>query len=53
VTLGRPHLYGLALAGQAGARDATANVIAEFDLTMGLSGLTSVAEIDRDALRRA
>ena len=53
VTLGRPHLYGLALAGPAGARDATANVIAEFDLTMGLSGLTSVAEIDRDALRRA
>ena len=53
MTLGRPHMYGLALAGQAGARDVTANVIAEFDLTMGLSGLTSVAEIDRDALRRA
>ncbi|MFZ2176657.1 MAG: lactate 2-monooxygenase [Rhodococcus sp. (in: high G+C Gram-positive bacteria)] len=52
VTLGRPHLYGLALAGRDGVRDVTANVIAEFDLTMGLSGLTSVAEIGRDALRR-
>ncbi|MFD4366704.1 alpha-hydroxy-acid oxidizing protein [Rhodococcus sp. NPDC058521] len=53
VTLGRPHLYGLALAGGEGVRDVTANVIAEFDLTMGLSGLASVAEITRDALRRA
>ncbi|SDH98710.1 FMN-dependent dehydrogenase, includes L-lactate dehydrogenase and type II isopentenyl diphosphate isomerase [Rhodococcus triatomae] len=52
VTLGRPHLYGLALAGRDGVRDVTANLLAEFDLTVGLSGLTSVAEIDRDALRR-
>ncbi|NLU83674.1 lactate 2-monooxygenase [Rhodococcus sp. HNM0569] len=51
VTLGRPHLYGLALAGRDGVRDVTANLIAEFDLTLGLSGFTSVAEIDRTALR--
>lgn len=52
VTIGRPHLYGLALAGQDGVRDVTANIIAEFDLTMGLSGLSSVAEITKDAVRR-
>lgn len=52
VTLGRPHLYGLALAGRDGVRDVIANVLAEFDLTMGLSGLSSVAEINRDALRQ-
>jgi lactate 2-monooxygenase len=52
VLIARPYLYGLALAGSEGARDVVANIIAEFDLTMGLSGLTSVAEIGRDALRQ-
>ncbi|WP_182346426.1 alpha-hydroxy-acid oxidizing protein [Tomitella gaofuii] len=50
VTVGRPHLYGLALGGRDGARDAVANIIAEFDLTLGLAGLTSVGEIARDSL---
>ena len=52
VTVGRPHLYGLALAGRAGARDAVANIVAEFDLTLGLAGLTEVPAITRDAVRR-
>lgn len=52
VTVGRPHLYGLALGGRAGARDAVANIVAEFDLTLGLSGLTSVVAITRDAVTR-
>lgn len=52
VTVGRPHLYGLALGGRAGARDAVANIVAEFDLTLGLAGLTNVAAITRDALAR-
>lgn len=50
VTVGRPHLYGLALNGREGARDAVADIIAEFDLTLGLAGLTSVGEITRDSL---
>lgn len=50
VTVGRPHLYGLALGGRDGARDSVANIIAEFDLTMGLAGLASVSEITRDSL---
>ena len=52
VAVGRPHLYGLAVGGREGARDAVANIIAEFDLTLGLSGLTSVKEITADALTR-
>lgn len=40
------------MGGREGARDAVANIIAEFDLTLGLSGLTSVKEITADALTR-
>ncbi|ACY23656.1 Lactate 2-monooxygenase [Gordonia bronchialis DSM 43247] len=50
--IGRPHMYGLALAGADGARDAVANIIAELDLTLGLAGYTRVADVDRDALQR-
>ncbi|MDS1114080.1 alpha-hydroxy-acid oxidizing protein [Gordonia westfalica] len=50
--IGRPHMYGLALAGADGARDAVADIIAELDLTLGLAGHTDVTELDRDALRR-
>jgi lactate 2-monooxygenase len=52
VLIGRPYLYGLALAGEAGARDVMRNIIAEFDLTLGLSGLRSLAELTPEALRR-
>ncbi|MFT3660798.1 MAG: alpha-hydroxy-acid oxidizing protein [Gordonia sp. (in: high G+C Gram-positive bacteria)] len=51
VCIGRPHMYGLALNGAAGARDAVANILAELDLTVGLTGHTSVAELDRSALK--
>ncbi|MGW0035322.1 alpha-hydroxy-acid oxidizing protein [Gordonia sp. NPDC003376] len=52
VCIGRPHMYGLALDGADGARDAVANIIAELDLTLGLSGHTSVSELDRKVLKR-
>jgi lactate 2-monooxygenase len=52
VLIGRPYLYGLALAGQAGVREVMANIIAEFDLTLGLSGLASIGELGPEALRR-
>ena len=51
VLVGRPYLYGLAIAGAAGARDVMANLAAEFDLTLGLSGYCSPAELGRAALR--
>ncbi|WP_406829693.1 alpha-hydroxy-acid oxidizing protein [Pedococcus sp. KACC 23699] len=45
VALGRPYVYGLALAGEDGVRDVIDNVLAELDLTLGLCGLGSVAEL--------
>jgi lactate 2-monooxygenase len=50
VCLGRPWVYGLALGGEAGVREVIGNVRAELDLTMGLAGCASVAEIGRGAL---
>jgi lactate 2-monooxygenase len=53
VGIGRPYAYGLAIAGEAGVREVLRNFAADFDLTMGLAGCRSVAEIDREALTRA
>jgi lactate 2-monooxygenase len=53
VLIGRSYVYGLALAGEDGVREVIQNHMAEFDLTMGLSGCTSVGEIDRDCLVEA
>jgi len=47
--IGRPHIYGLALDGADGVRDVIDNVIAELDLTMGLSGAASIADITRES----
>jgi lactate 2-monooxygenase len=47
VGIGRPYAYGLAIAGEAGVREVLQNFKADFDLTLGLSGCTSVAEIGR------
>ena len=38
VLIGRPYIYGLALAGEAGVADIIANLAAELDLALGLSG---------------
>ena len=51
VLLGRPYMYGLALAGQSGVEDVIRNVIAELDLTMALAGTRDVRSITRDVLR--
>jgi lactate 2-monooxygenase len=50
VCLGRPWVYGLALGGEAGVRAVIRNVLAEFDLTMGLAGCAAVGEISVGAL---
>jgi len=52
VCLGRPYVYGLALAGEAGVSEVIANVLAEFDLMMGLAGCRRVGEITPAALVR-
>jgi lactate 2-monooxygenase len=53
VCVGRPWVYGMAIAGQAGATEALRNLLAEFDLTLGLSGHRSIAELSADILVRA
>ena len=51
VLIGRPHVYGLALAGEAGVREVIRNFVADFDLTLGLAGCRSVAEIVPECLQ--
>jgi lactate 2-monooxygenase len=50
VLVGRPYAYGLAVAGEAGVAAVLRNFIAELDLTMGLAGCRSIAEIIREML---
>ena len=52
VCIGRPYAYALAIAGEDGVRECLQNFKADFDLTMGLSGCRSIAEVDRSVLRR-
>jgi isopentenyl diphosphate isomerase/L-lactate dehydrogenase-like FMN-dependent dehydrogenase len=48
--VGRPYCYGLAIGGEAGVRDVIANLIADFDLTLGLAGYNSCGEVDSSSL---
>jgi isopentenyl-diphosphate delta-isomerase len=52
VLLGRPYVYGLAIEGQAGVKSVLRNVIAQFDLAMGLCGCGSVTDVDGSHVRR-
>lgn len=52
VGVGRPYLYGLALAGQEGVASVLEHFRAELDLTMAVAGVTSIAEIISDSLTR-
>lgn len=50
VLLGRPYVYALSVAGEAGVREMIQNYRADFELTMGLSGCKSVKEISAERL---
>lgn len=52
VLIGRPFMYGLALAGEDGVKQVLRNLLADFDLTLALSGKRSIAELNRDLLRK-
>lgn len=52
VGVGRPYGWGIALGGAAGAQHVLQCLLAEADLTMGLNGYASVAELTRDVLVR-
>lgn len=51
VCIGRPYVYGLTIDGEDGVREVIQNLLADFDLTMGLAGCKSIAEINADMLR--
>ncbi len=53
VLIGRPFAYGLAHGGEDGVRHVLRGLLADLDLTLGLSGHRSPAELSPDSLRRA
>jgi L-lactate dehydrogenase (cytochrome) len=53
VCVGRPYVWGLGLDGQAGVEQVLRCLLAELDLTLGLSGYTSVEQLDASALTRS
>jgi lactate 2-monooxygenase len=52
VLLGRPYLWGLAVDGEAGVLAVLRGILAELDLTLGLSGHARPAELDPSVLVR-
>ncbi|MBT1699154.1 alpha-hydroxy-acid oxidizing protein [Fulvivirgaceae bacterium PWU4] len=53
VCIGRPYVYGLALAGQQGVYEVLRNFMADFELTMGLAGCKNLYEIDQKSMKVA
>lgn len=53
VLLGRPYAFGLAHGGQSGVRHVLRSYLADLDLTVGLTGHRSLAELNRDTIRLA
>ena len=53
ILLGRLYLWGLAIAGEQGVRETLQNFLADFDLTMALSGYTECKQLGPTALAKA
>jgi len=53
VLVGRPYVYGLALAGQAGVEAVLRNFVAELDLTLGLVGCRTLADLRQTGVVRS
>ena len=47
VLIGRPYIYGLAVAGETGVKAVAENLIAETELQMAICGRKSISEIDQ------
>ena len=50
--IGRPYIYGLGIAGEAGVRHVVRCLLAELELSMALSGCASIADIGPELLVR-
>ncbi len=48
VLLGRPYAWGLAVGGETGVREVVENLLADFDLTLALCGLSKTSELTTD-----
>jgi lactate 2-monooxygenase len=52
ICLGRPYVYGLAIAGEHGVREVIQNILAEFDLAMALAGCAKLEDVANSTLER-
>lgn len=50
VLIGRPFVYGLAVAGEAGVERVISQLIADIDLNLALSGRRTISEVNRSFL---
>jgi lactate 2-monooxygenase len=53
VLVGRPYVYGLALQGEGGVQEVMSNLLADFDLTLGLAGCKTARELTSQLLEAA
>ncbi|GIH78004.1 lactate 2-monooxygenase [Planobispora longispora] len=53
VLLGRPYMWGLANGGEDGVRHVLRSILADLDLTLGLAGFRTPADLDPSVLERA
>jgi isopentenyl diphosphate isomerase/L-lactate dehydrogenase-like FMN-dependent dehydrogenase len=52
VLVGRPYVWGLGLGGEQGVRQVLRGLLADFDLTLALSGYTKPSDVGHETLRR-
>jgi len=52
VLIGRPAIYGLAVAGKNGAKQVLQGILADLDQSMGLSGIQNIAGCNMSMIRR-
>jgi lactate 2-monooxygenase len=52
ICVGRPYVYGLAISGEHGVREVIQNILAEFDLTMALTGCATLEDVANAELKR-
>lgn len=52
VLIGRPWVYGLGIAGKEGAKQVLQGILADLDCSLGLAGMASIKDCNRDMLRR-
>lgn len=52
VLVGRPAIYGLAVAGKRGAKQVLQGILADLDQSMGLAGITNIEGCNKSMIRR-